>query len=138
MGYMRHHALVVTSWKDSVLHAVHAAAVQFATDAGMACTVTPIIPGTVNGIRTFVVCSDGSKEGWAESDAGDSVRAAVIKECDLHLYSDGSSPLSWVLVQYGDDDHDTRVVAHSEQHDRPCVHSAGDRGECGGDGGGKA
>ena len=62
MGYMRHDAIVVTSWKREVLDVVAAKARE------LGLKVLGPSAGVTNGIATFLVCPDGSKEGWEESD----------------------------------------------------------------------
>jgi len=100
MGYMRHHGIVVTGCGAEVMAANAEARRIFGRD------VTEITPEAVNGYRSFFVAPDGSKEGWAESDAGDKRRS----EFKSILRTLG---LDWAEVQYGDDDYDNRVVAAS-------------------------
>lgn len=109
MGYMRHHAIVVTSSLPDQIEAAHA----FAVALGVA--VSPLIKSPVNGCQSFLVAPDGSKEGWAESEAGDDRRDKFICWLDEQRYGDGSTSLAWVAVQYGDDEDDTRVIAHSDE-----------------------
>jgi hypothetical protein len=108
MGYMRHHAILVTSWDGDRV----AAAGFAAMDAG--CSVTEIVgPTNPNGYYTFVATPDGSKEGWSESLAGDRSRDQFVQWLRAQVYEDGSSPFAWAEVQYGDDDGDDRVVQSS-------------------------
>lgn len=116
MGYMRHHAIIVTGSGYEAATAALSAIHEFAQrDGGL---VSPIMKSHVNGYRSFVLFPDGSKEGWNESDHGDEHRAALIAFMDTFRYSDGSGPLAWVEVQYGDDDHETLVTAHSDEMHR--------------------
>lgn len=105
MGYMRHHAIVVTTWHDESINGAHKAA----TDLGM--IVTPITPAAINGYRSFMVCPDGSKEGWTDSDQGDANRDAFVS----WLERGGDSPpwCDWAEVQYGDEAQDQRVLRAS-------------------------
>ena len=64
-----------------------------------------------------MVAPDGSKEGWSESCKGDAQRAALIEFMDTFRFEDGSSPLAWVEVQFGDDNLVSRVVRHSDEKD---------------------
>ena len=112
MGYMRHHAIVVTSWKDELLDTAHAVA----TALGM--SVTPITPAVTNGFRSFLVAPDGSKEGWDESDAGDERRSKLVEWLDGQGYDDGSTSIGWVEVQFDDDDDHTRIVRDSSERRR--------------------
>jgi hypothetical protein len=105
MGYMRHHAIVVTGYDDRVTEAHRRAA-----DVFLPGQVTEVVVSPVNDYRSFMVATDGSKEGWSESDDGDDRRAAFVGWLNDQRYGDGSSPFDWVVVQYGDDDLETAVV----------------------------
>lgn len=65
----------------------------------------------MNLTRTLLVCPDGSKEGWEESDAFDAKRSEYIE----YLNSDNSSSLSWVALSYSSDDRDAKITAHTWQ-----------------------
>lgn len=107
MGYMVHHAIIVTSG-SGVIDAVHAEAVRVFGEQ-----VTPILPSTINEYRSFLIGPDGSKAGWGESDAGDARRERFIEYLDSLCHSDGSGPVDWAEVQYGDEDRRQRVVRAS-------------------------
>lgn len=111
MGYIRHNAIVVTSWDTVILGRAQAAAIECGN------TVTPIVESDVNGYATFVITPDGSKEGWDESDAGDASRARWREWARNVRHSDGSSALEWCEVSYGRDDREAHVV-DSEWHSR--------------------
>ncbi len=112
MGYMRHHAIVVTSSAPKLLKAAHVKAVEL----GM--SVTGITPEVTNGYSSFLVAPDGSKEGWAESDAGDVRRDQFTAWLDDQRYDDDSTSLGWVEVQFDDDEHETAIVRDSDEHSR--------------------
>lgn len=105
MGYMVHHAILVTSWDTEKLDTAHQAAERIVHGL-----VSPIVKGRINTENSFFVAPDGSKEGWDTSNEGDEQRAAFIAWLREQEWSDGSSPYAWALVQYGDDDGDQRVV----------------------------
>ena len=109
MGYMRHHAIIVSAGDGDWLDRAR----KCAADIGM--SPTPIVESRVNGVRSFLVPPDGSKEGWPESERGDTDRAEFIRWLEAQRYEDHSSPLAWVEVQYGDDDHETKIVHHSDE-----------------------
>jgi hypothetical protein len=73
MGYIKHHAIVVTSWNDALIVEAHAKAVEYCR------LVTPLSETGVNGYRSFLIAPDGSKEGWGDSDLGDAEREAFIR-----------------------------------------------------------
>lgn len=97
MGYMQHHAIIVTSWKEGALNDAADKAKQIGLE------VLGPSSGAINGERTFLVCPDGSKEGWADSDEFDLKRARFLIYLNLVRYEDGSSPLSWVELTYSPD-----------------------------------
>jgi hypothetical protein len=101
MGYMRHHAIVVTG-NGKHLEAAHDRAVQL----GM--TVSAVERSDTNCVESFCVFPDGSKEGWERSDEGDSQRDALISGLSREW-------LQWVEVQYGDDERRTFVTRHSDE-----------------------
>jgi hypothetical protein len=113
MGYMRHHAIVVTSWDEQLLDQVRDQIVAL-DEADLALT-SSIVDGPSNGFQSFFIAPDGSKEGWPESDAGDRFRDAAVEVLRSVAYSDGSSSVDWCEVQFGDDNDDNRVVRSSGQ-----------------------
>lgn len=110
MGYMRHHLLVVTTYSDDRIVSAHLTAEVMCPSL----PVSDVTTSPTNGYRSFVVWPDGSKEGWAESDNGDDERRAFIAWLNRQRFSDGSTPFSWALVQYGDEDGDNRVLDHDD------------------------
>lgn len=112
MGYMRHHAIVVTSWNAELLESAH----RVAVDLGMC--VTNITPEVINGYQSFLVAPDGSKEGWPTSDRGDALRTQFIEWLDSQRYKDDSTSIDWVEVQFGDDERETRIARDSDEHYR--------------------
>lgn len=101
MGYMRHNAIIVTSWNKELLGAAHAKAVEIFN------SVAPITPPAVNGFVTFLVAPDGSKEGWEGSNAGDAARDELINWLN-------STALDWAEIQFGDDGGSTEIIRHSD------------------------
>ena len=86
MGYMRHEAIVVTSWKKSYLEVARNKALEFGLD------VTELTNECMNGYVSFLIAPDGSKEGWEESDAHETKRGEWVswaKTCDKNnIYFD--------------------------------------------------
>ncbi|GAA5172988.1 hypothetical protein [Viridibacterium curvum] len=109
MGYMRHDAIVVTSWKREALIEAAQHAVAIGLDV-----IGPSEDAT-NGIATFLVCPDGSKEGWEESNLFDGLRATFLKYLNGVRHEDNSSCLSWVAIAYGSDDQGAEITAHTWQ-----------------------
>lgn len=112
MGYMRHHAVVVTTYRDDLMSAAHAKAVEI-FNADM---VTGVTPAMMNGWRSFLVAPDGSKEGWTLSDECDERRSQFIAWLKQQAYDDGSSSLQWVEVQFGDDMQEAKVTDSYDDH----------------------
>lgn len=123
MGYLRHHAIVVTaSYSAHGQHWIEIAHAKASEIFGredtlghLAGIVSEPTPSAVNDVRSLFVAPDGSKEGWDTSDHGDSARVEFVEWLRAQAYEDGSSPLDWVEVQYGDDEGVTKVISHSDE-----------------------
>lgn len=107
MGYVRHNAIVVTSWNGARIGLARAHAVAL----GM--SVTEIIQTPVNVDYSFLVGPDGSKEGWEDSDVGDKRREQFRTWLRAQAYEDGSTPFAWVEVAYSSDDREAVVDHHA-------------------------
>lgn len=120
MGYMRHHAIVVSSCLHErgissrpLIELAHDKAVEL----GM--SVTGISgEDSHNGYRSFLVAPDGSKEGWGPSNRGDVRRAQFTEWLHSQRYDDDSTPIEWVEVQYGDDEDETKIIQDSDKYHR--------------------
>ena len=107
MGYECHHAIIVSAWDfDLELIKVVRKKIKEKT------TLRPskIVQNGCCGLHSFLVPPDGSKEGWEESDKGDDDRDTVIDILRKHEHTDGSNPLVWVEVMFGDDNGEDRVT----------------------------
>lgn len=109
---MRHNAIVVTSWSEESI----IAAAEKASDLKL--QVLGPAPSVINGYRSLMICPDGSKEEWADSDTGDNRRAAFKDWLGEQEYEDGSSNLDWVEIAYGSDDRTAEVVDHAYRTSR--------------------
>jgi len=113
MGYIRHHAIIVTDHGyGEHINEAHTKAVE------MGCNPSAVIRSAINNYHSFFIPPDGSKEGWGESSLGDMRRGKFIAWIDEQRYGDGSSPFSWVEVQYGDDNRETVVISHNDEYIR--------------------
>jgi hypothetical protein len=110
MGYMRHHAIVVTSWQEEAVRDARAAAVT------IGCAVSEMLRAPVNGYWSFFIAPDGSKEGWPASDEGDRRRDEFVEWIESHTGDEQSRWLSWVEVQYGDDDGEAALIRGSDEN----------------------
>jgi hypothetical protein len=109
VGYIRHDAIVVTSFDAKYLRAARRKA-----DA-LGLPVSQIVTSYTNGYVSFLIAPDGSKEGWGASDAGDGARAAW-KEWAHEQRKSEDLFIDWVHLSYaGDDVNDTYIVeSHKE------------------------
>lgn len=110
MGYMSHHAILVTSWNSELLEKAYKRASELFTGFMLSPTSGPV----TNNYRSFAVFPDGSKERWEESDKCDTSRTLLKGYLNSLAYDDGSSSIDWVEVQYGDDCHETKVIDSSD------------------------
>lgn len=95
MGYMRHDAIVVTSFSKEYIEKAHAKA----KDLELQCS--EILVTEINEYYSFLIGPDGSKEGWLESDRGEEKRddwTNWAQENEEDIYID------WIHVSYGGDD----------------------------------
>ncbi len=115
MGYMRHHAILVTSGPGEKIEAAHNKASEIFSGPG---ELSPLASPVMNSTRSFAAYPDGSKEGVSESDVGDAKRAAFIGYLNSQAYEDGSTSLDWVEVQYGDEEGDTVITRDSDEQKR--------------------
>jgi len=96
MGYMLHHAIIITGTNIDHLGIVR----TFAINKGNHCSET--VKGTINDQFSFFVAPDGSKEGWNESDEADLSRKYLKDFLDnnLNLY------VNAIEIQFAGDNHD--------------------------------
>ena len=111
MGYIKHHAIVVTCWDDKTIEK----AWNMAKECG--CQVSEILGPYSNGYRSFLVPPDGSKEGWEHSYEGDEARAEFKKWLTEHYESNW---WEWTEISYGSDDGKAEVT-DSTWHSKPNV-----------------
>jgi hypothetical protein len=107
MGYIRHHAVLVTSLSDET-------AIARDTAKSLGLLVSDIVDAAANGYASFFVAPDGSKEGWDCSDTHNERRERFVEWLRARAYNDGSSMYSWALVQYGDDNNVSAVLLGSD------------------------
>ena len=107
MGYIRHHAIICTSGDVKAANYAHSKA------SGLFPVVSGVLHSPTNRYATFLIPPDGSKEGWETSDAGDRAREEFKQwlkwQKSLGVYVD------WAEIQYGDDEHETKIVSHSDE-----------------------
>lgn len=111
MGYMRHNAIIVTSWNDKLI----GEAIAKAKEIGL--IVLGPANSVVNSYQTILIAPDGSKEGWTESNTGDRQREQFRDWLNAQRYEDGSTALEWVEVAYGSDDHESAIEADAWENE---------------------
>ncbi len=109
MGYMRHHAIIVTSWDRELVEKAYLKAEEIFYVGFISNLTGP----TTNGYSSFFVPPDGSKEGWGESDIGDEKRRVFIDWLIEQAYDDGSNCLEFVEVEFSNDDIGASVINDS-------------------------
>lgn len=108
MGYMVHHTIVVSCWDGKLLRKTWREAKKIFS--GTEHHLSNITPIAVNGERSYFIAPDGSKSGWDDSIAGWEARKKFVSYLkELRPY-----PPGWVLVQFDDDEHDTKVIDSSD------------------------
>lgn len=105
MGYIKHHAIIVSSWDRDVLRTVHAYATTI-----FGSQVSNICEPSVNLHETFLIAPDGSCEGWIESNQGDQQRFEFIAYLQSFCYKDSSSMIKWVELSYADEKSDPKII----------------------------
>jgi len=103
MGYIKHNALIVQGYDDYVFTAYKIAKTVFgnleADGMIFSIPISGIETSPMNNYSFFVVFPDGSKEGWAHSDAGDAARKEFkvkMEQFDWHV--------DWHDIRFGGDD----------------------------------
>ena len=110
MGDIHHHAIVVTGWNPAYVAKAHEQATKIFE------WVSPISPPVVNGYTSFFIPPDGSKEGWQESNKGESLRSGFISWLSKSLtYDDQSCKVEWAEVGFGDYDNEVDRSNDSEK-----------------------
>jgi hypothetical protein len=100
MGVIHHHAVIANTWKDEVYESVREWVAANVED-----NLKPLmrfVEAGENGRKTIVMCPDGSKEGWPASDSCDDLRRRFTDHLDTYEYDDGSSPIDYVEVEFGE------------------------------------
>lgn len=97
MGYIRHNAIIVTSYDYDKISEAYDIAKSIFRKYGISRLVGPIIGSVANEYKTFFIAPDGSKEGWDISNAGNDARDEFIHWLQEDYCYD------WAEIQYGDE-----------------------------------
>ena len=109
MGYIKHHAIIVTSYDKKYIKKAYLKAQKICG----AKRVSKIVESPINIWFTFLVGPDGSKEGWLHSNIGDEQRTEFINYINSQAYEDKSNSLSYAELFYGEDDGHARITKHN-------------------------
>lgn len=108
MGYIKHHAIVVTSYKDEAINLAHAKAKDIFNQK-----VSEILESEMNSYKSFFIPPDGSKEGWEDSEKGDYQRKMFVDWIKEQNEEDGSNSLDFCEFFYGEDNGWAQIENHN-------------------------
>ncbi len=100
MGTINHNAIIATTWqKDLMDKAKKWIESLNEEECGLFVFNDNVF---ANSYSTIAMTTDGSKEGWEESNRGDKLRKKFIELLESKKYEDGSSGWSYIEVGYGE------------------------------------
>jgi hypothetical protein len=109
MGYIKHHTIVVTSWKKDYINDARNKAIGLFKDLASADSlVSPILEGIVNTQYSFFIAPDGSSEGWSESDQCNHARNEYLN------WLESNNRVDFVEVMFGGDDSREKITRSSK------------------------
>lgn len=108
MSYVKHNAIIVTGWGQHILNAREKAIeifdIEFPDLKGSR-LVSEIITGLSNGMQSFFIAPDGSKEGWETSEKSD-----VAREKFLNWIDTTKNYCEYIEVRFGGDDDFCNII----------------------------
>ena len=107
MGHQTHHAIIITSCHMELIRKARKKAKE------LLMSFSNTIVSEVNVEYSFFIGTDGSKDGWEESNNGDKQRKEFMDWCDSQAYSDGSNSLIVVELFYHTENNKTGIVQHT-------------------------
>ena len=114
MGYIKHHTIVVTGWKDEHIEQAREKAVEIFEETCKdemikppygSNIISPIIGSLSNDQKSFFIAPDGSKEGWQTSNNCNKARTAF-----LDWFKDSDNCCDYIEVVFGGDDERQAIV----------------------------
>jgi len=97
MGYTKHNSIIVTGWNEIRVTQAREKALEIFPN------VSELITVSLNGWYAFFIPTDGSKEGWPESDTGDVQRKEFMDWISEEFYCDGRNYLSVIDVSHDEE-----------------------------------
>jgi len=114
MGYIKHNAIIVTSFDVVHLHTIYDLAYDIFYAGEGWNIISPIMQSPINSYQSFFIAPDGSKEGWGDSHKGDELRQQFKDEAKaLNLFVD------IVEVAYGGDDPQQACIIDTVEYEEP-------------------
>lgn len=108
MGYIKHHAICVSSSDEKLIKKAHRKAKEiFGVQTGK------LMHMPINVEYSFYIGPDGSKEGWDSSNKGDDKRDQFISWVNDQAFDDGSNSLSYAEIYFGEDNGKSEVTRHN-------------------------
>jgi hypothetical protein len=121
MGYVRNVAMIVVdNGYGNGIEQAHTKAVEVFTKYAnrdafkdhLAELISPLIPGAVNGVRSFFIAPDGSKVGWTTEEAATAARTEFAEWLKANR-----EKLGWIgfvtVAGFGGDDNDPYIADDS-------------------------
>jgi len=99
MGIENNEAIIATTWNKEVAEKTREWIRELPTAWQQ---LFAIIPSIVNHKQTIIFAPDGSKKGWDIAEQGQRFRNEFFDLLKSFDYDDGSSPLDFIEVGYGE------------------------------------
>jgi len=99
MGIENNEAILATTWSDEVVNSIRAWVKDLdPSQQGLFC----FVPSLINRKTTILLAPSGSKRGWSTDYEISQLREVFIVYLKTFDYEDGSSPIEWIEVGYGE------------------------------------
>lgn len=99
MGVENNECVIATTWDKNVIEKLKLWIKSVAEEYQ---SLFVFVRGTCNSKETLFLAPCGSKKGWEEDKILENIRNALIKILESFNYEDGSSPIDWVEIGYGE------------------------------------
>lgn len=119
MSYMRHEAIVVTgvSFKEIIEpDLIEDSRERILAIEGLLLPISELMQSPVNNTYSYTVYSSGSNMGWNIYERCCEQREEIVKILRSYEFDDGSNPLKWVVVMYGDDNGESAIIDEGQRY----------------------
>lgn len=111
MGVIKHSTIVIIGWDKAYMENVLNKAKEvfnkhFGEEFSGEQLVSNLVPSIMNGDFSFFLAPDGSKEGWEQSNQGDSAREEFVE------YLSKQEQCYYIEVDFGGDFNDTPEIVN--------------------------